>query len=415
MRLLTSGFLLLAMVLATGATTWQASAQESTPEPSGTGTIEVHARMCDEVPADWFEECHESVSPDTFIAAVNADTGASVEGTTDASGNVVLEVEAGTWTISGPPGDALQDWFVYCSTSDAPGDDIGHPVAVEAGANVVCDFFFVPADLSGQVDVVANVNLCVAPGCTELPDAIEPADGVSVELSDVNTGEALGECSSADGRCVIEDVPAVPSVSVMVDPNTMPDGYMLDPNPSNYEIAPEAPELWILLYPIEGFPPESTPETGEPIPPLPFAIELPASIYTGTCADLEASSSAQPLNDLRMVDGEHLGSPDALVAVSGYTPMQMTVDEFLDGEYAIAVLDEGQEVIACGDVGGVKDEDGALSIGLAPVDDSGAAGVVYIAPRGEGQSGISAFLVPEGLVPTPEVTPEIGPDSTPAA
>ncbi len=411
MRFLKSGFALLALMLAvTGATTWQASAQESTPESSGAGTIEVHARLCDEVPADWFEECHESASPDTFIVAVNEETSMAVEGTTDANGNVVLEVEPGTWTISGPPADTLQDWFVYCSTSDAPGDDIGHPVTVGAGANVVCDFFFVPADLSGQVDVVANVNLCIAPGCTELPEAIEPADGVSVELSDVNTGEALGECSSAGGQCVIEDVPAVPSVSVMVDPNTMPDGYMLDPNPANYEIAPEAPELWILLYPIEGFPPEGTPEAPE-VPDLPLAMELPASVYTGTCADLEMATSAEPLNDLTMVDAEHGGSADALVAASGYTRMPMTVDEFMAGEYAIAVLDEGQEVIACGDVGGVIDEAGAVAIGLAPVDDSGAAGIAYIAPRGEGETGISVFLVPEGLIPT--VVPEIGPESTP--
>lgn len=406
MRLISSIVPLIALVFAmSGAVAPQAGlAQEGTPVQA-TGTIEVHARSCEDVPADWFAECHDDVSPDTPVTATNTETGEIVDGTTDQDGTVVLEVSPGTWQIAGPPGEFLKDSFLYCSYSDAPGQDIGHPVVIEAGANVVCDLYFVPDNLSGLVDVTVHTNLCIAPGCSELPEALEPANGVGVTFSDPETGKELGTCTSEAGTCVIGAIPMAAPVSVMVNPNTIPEGYALEPNPAVYELTGEQPEVWILLLPVGGFPGMGTPVPTATTTSLPHALELPASLYAGTCADLDAATSAEPLNDLVIVDGEQAGSPAALQVASGYTNIAMPIDEILNGEYAIAVLDEDQSVIACGDIGGVLDEDDALSIGLAPVDDSGAAGVAYLAPRDEG-TGISVFLVPDGLMPTPMASPE---------
>jgi hypothetical protein len=418
MRKLRSILLLVAMLALTGAGAGQTvTAQDSTPPTTGEpnqGTIEVHARLCDETPADgdWFTNCHESPLAEQVITAYHTQDGSTFDGTTDANGNVVLGVPPGEYELSGIPDDFLENSFIYCSTSDA-GEEALYPVIIEAEQpHVICDVYMVPADLSGGIDINVHVNLCIAPGCTELPEAIEAADGVEVMLADVDDGTELGACTTAEGLCVVEDVAGIAGttpVSVEVNEETVPDGYVVDPNPATYEIVPETPEVWLLLYPVDGFPPA---DDAVPLP-VPLALELPASLYSASCANLDEATSAEPLSFLWIVDGEPGGSPDALQAASGYTELSMTVEDVLNGQYAIAVMDEDQNVIACGDVGGVLNQEGGLSIGLAEVDDSGAAGVAYLAPRGaEGEAtGITTFIVPDGLIPADDV--EIQLDSTP--
>lgn len=424
MRKFRSILLLVAMLALTGAGAGHTTlAQDSTPPTTGEpgqGTIEVHARLCDETPADgdWFANCHESPLAEQVITAYNTQDGSTYEGTTDADGNVVLGVPPGEYELSGIPGDFLENSFISCSTSDT-GEEALYPVIIEAEQpSVICDFYMVPADLSGGIDVNVHVNLCIAPGCTELPEAIEAAEGVEVTLADVDDGTELGACTTSEGLCVVEDVTGlvgITPVTVEVNEEAIPEGYVVEPNPATYEIVPETPEVWLLLYPVDGFPPEdSTPPADDPAPlPVPLALHLPAALYNASCADLDPDNPAQILGFLMIVDGEPGGSPDALQAASGYTELSMTVEEFLNGQYAIAVMDEEDNVIACGDVGGVLNQDGGLSIGLAEVDESGAAGVAYLAPRGEeGEAtGITTFVVPEGLIPADDV--DIQPDSTP--
>lgn len=284
---------------------------------------------------------------------------------------------------------------------------------------------------TGTTDVTVHVNLCVAAGCTELPEAIEPADGVEITLSSVDDGTVLGTCVTGDpnpGTCVIplEQVPEM----VMVDMNqaTVPVGYVPESVGAPYQLVPETPELWMLLYPADGelapppaqdepdtpaeptappvTEPTAVPDDDSPVPlPLPIAASFPASLYAGTCADLEAATSAEPLTDLIVVDGDHRGTQGALVAATSYSVVPVPLDDILAGGYAIGVLDEGQSLIACGDLGGPLDQQGTFSVGLAPVEGSGAAGVAYVAPTDDGQVVISAFLVPEGLVPPAEATP----------
>src|SRR5690606_29875310 len=137
---------------------------------AGPGTIEVHARLCDETPADgdWFTNCHESPLAEQVITAYNTQDGSTFDGTTDANGNVVLGVPPGEYELTGIPGDFLENSFIYCSTSDA-GEEALYPVIIEAEQpSVICDFYMVPADLSGGIDINVHVNLCIAPGCTEL-------------------------------------------------------------------------------------------------------------------------------------------------------------------------------------------------------------------------------------------------------
>jgi hypothetical protein len=386
------------------------------------GTVEIHARSCDEVFTgnDWYTGCHESVAPDTYFEVTNADTGDVVSGITDATGTLVLELVPGTWSIAGPPGEFVTATSIYCATSDAGDENVDHPVTIEGGEAIVCDYYFVPEDLSGQVseDLTVFVNLCVAPGCTELVEAIEPADGVVVGLTSVEDGSLIGTCTTGgagEGTCLIPDVSVdTTSASVFVDPATVPEGFEFSPNPSVYEWIADNAELRLLLLPVSGELPIGTPvvePTSEPIPlPEPVALVLPASLYAGTCDDLEASTSAEPLNDLTIVEGEARGSVNALEAASGYTLLPMSIVDLVDADHAVAVFSEDDPgtPIACGDIGGVLDREGTLTVGLAPVDDSGAAGVAYLASRGDSETGLSLFVVPEGLVPetlTPEASP----------
>lgn len=281
----------------------------------------------------------------------------------------------------------------------------------------------ITADARAQdtTEASVHVNLCIAAGCTELPEAIEPVDGVEVSISSYEDGTFLGACVTGErnpGTCIIplEVVPEM--VTVTVNPATVPAGYVADTSGAPYGLVPETPEIRILLYPEDGvldpppaqdapeepeMPPVDDGQTGEPgapVPlPLPILASYPASFYAGTCADLDAATSAEPLTDLVLIDGDHMGSPDALVAATSYSVVPVSMTDITGGQYAIAVMDEGQQVIACGDIGGPPAQNGALSVGLAPVDDSGAAGTAYVAPLDGGQVAVSAFLVPEGLVP----------------
>jgi hypothetical protein len=106
-----------------------------------------------------------------------------------------------------------------------------------------------------------TVNLCLAPGCTELADAIAPADGVAVEASNANDGEIFGSCVTGDagpGMCIL-DVRLVDTLAFTFDESTIPDGYRLDSNPQivpNQATEPaDEISFGVLLYPEGGFPP----------------------------------------------------------------------------------------------------------------------------------------------------------------
>ena len=419
MRVFRTSFALLALLLAMMNVGMEPAVAVQTA-----GTVEVHARSCDQAYTGdaWFTGCHESAAPDTYFEAVNVETGDVVSGTTDASGNLLFELAAGTWEIAGPPGEFVTETSIYCATTDAGAEQVEYPVVIQGGESVVCDYYFVSEDLSGlpQSDVQVNVNLCIAPGCTELEEAVAPADGVAVTLSDPGTGEVIGTCTTGEidpGTCAVPEVTGT-SAAVSVDPATVPEGYVADADLGVYEWTADNPQISILLFQPEAATPAVTATAAPTVPPRNAVLELAAALLAGTCDDVEEVDgvlTAEELNDLTILEGDIQGVPEALQAASGYTLLATSIDALLVEDHAVVVFDENdpETVIACGAVGGVLDEDGALSVGLAPVNDSGAAGIAYLAPRGDGtETGLSIFLVPEGLIP--EATPGLGtPTPTP--
>lgn len=275
-------------------------------------------------------------------------------------------------------------------------------------------------------EVTVHVNLCVAAGCTELPEAIEPASGVEVTLSSVDDGSVLGTCvTGGAGTCVIPLAQVPGQVTVSLNPDTVPAGYVADVGAAPYVLEPQTPEVLLLLYPADGVlepppaqdepdptvaPPVTQPTTvpagDNPVPlPLPIQDSFPASLYAGSCADLESATSAEPLTDLVIVDGDHRGSLNAVVAASSYSVVPVPMADILAGGYAIGVMNEEQTLIACGELGGPLDQQGTFSVGLVPEERASAAGVAYVAPMGDDQVAISAFIVPQGMTAAPWSTP----------
>jgi hypothetical protein len=250
-----------------------------------------------------------------------------------------------------------------------------------------------------------------------------------VTLSSVDDGSVVGTCVTGEaGSCVIplEKVPGM--VTVTVNPATVPEGYVADAGAAPYQLEPETPEVWLLLYPEDGVlepppaqdepdptvappaPPVTQPTTvpadDNPVPlPLPIQDAFPASLYAGSCADLEAATSAEPLTDLVIVDGDHRGSLNAVVAASSYSVVPVPMADILAGGYAIGVMNEEQTLIACGELGGPLDQQGTFSVGLVPEERASAAGVAYVAPVGDSEVAISVFIVPQGMTTAPWSTP----------
>lgn len=400
-----------------------------------TGTIEVHARMCDEVPVDddWFGACHDDLATGVYFEAIETTTSATVSGTTGADGNVTFTLSPGTWQIAGPPGDFMEAVFIYCSTSDNT-EEIAHPVALGAGDSVVCDYYFVPADLSGLATIEVHARMC-----DEVPvdddwfgachDDLAP--NVQFDAVNVDTDENISATTGANGNVTIQ-VPAgtweisgppgdfmqATFIYCSAGDNTAELPYPLelasgDAVACDYYFVPEQMGPTPTTVPPTATVVPTVAPTAVPPTPAPTAVprqpilELPAVILAGTCADVAAGDTpVAELSDAVILEGDAQGATDAIQAATSYTRSSVPLSAMLADDHVIAVLSEdGQSIVACGAIGGVPDGQGAYTIGLAPVGDSGVAGTAYLSVRAGDTTGISVFVVPEGLVPTPTPTP----------
>jgi hypothetical protein len=145
----------------------------------------------------------------------------------------------------------------------------------------------------------------------------------------------------------------------------------------------------------------------------------PAALLEGDCPgdgdEEEPGSLLVELSDLRAPEGETVGQEDAIVAETSFTTVEFSLDELLDLNYLIGAGPVGEDgtveaaadnLVACGEIGGVLDEDGALAIRLSAVGGSGFSGIAYLAPNEDDpeQTDISVFLAEEPDEEDGEVT-----------
>ncbi|MFN8593177.1 MAG: hypothetical protein U0031_17105 [Thermomicrobiales bacterium] len=133
----------------------------------------------------------------------------------------------------------------------------------------------------------------------------------------------------------------------------------------------------------------------------------PSHIHTGDCDEL--GPVIQPLTSLTVPVGEVLGNSDAVVAEAAFTIIPQTLDELVSSDHALKVhLSKAQiqTYLACGDIGGTVDANGALIVGMKEVDGSGYAGIAYLAPNPGGGTSVSVMIA--------KVIPTAGAAATPA-
>jgi hypothetical protein len=115
--------------------------------------------------------------------------------------------------------------------------------------------------------------------------------------------------------------------------------------------------------------------------------ERPSHIHSGGCDEL--GPVVQPLTFLTVPEGQILGSEDAVVAEAAFSNIPLTLDEMLAEDHALKVHLSRERIetyLACGDIGGTVDANGALIVGLKELDGSGYTGIAYLVPSGSGTS-----------------------------
>ncbi len=102
---------------------------------------------------------------------------------------------------------------------------------------------------------------------------------------------------------------------------------------------------------------------------------LPVAIISGTCAD--PGAVVFQLREARPTTGTQQGSMEAIAVWESDTELDTSLSSLLNDAHAIVVGDPAAPQ-ACGDIGGVVDDDDDLTIGLAPLNTPDAFGIAHL-------------------------------------
>jgi hypothetical protein len=136
----------------------------------------------------------------------------------------------------------------------------------------------------------------------------------------------------------------------------------------------------------------------------------PVTLHRGSCEELgEAVEALSTATLPENVPLERVGQDAATPAETSFSTLPLTLDELLAEPFALAVAqaeDAPDDVVACGEIGGIVDENGALTLGLRERAGSGIAGIAYLFPATESPSTLaSIFVAPTRPVGEPAATP----------
>nr|MBA3282737.1 hypothetical protein [Acidimicrobiia bacterium] len=150
----------------------------------------------------------------------------------------------------------------------------------------------------------------------------------------------------------------------------------------------------------------------------------PARLYAGDCDAL--GEVVAELSDVALPVGDPVGQATAIQVEQSFSTAAVSLDAAIDGGNAVAVFaaaPDASSPVACGEIGGVNDHDGAIVIGLHEMNGSGLSGIAYLAYNAldpATTTDVSIFLV-QGLVPattqptsTPTTAPTLSPTVAPA-
>ncbi|HEU5433385.1 MAG TPA: hypothetical protein VFU81_17095 [Thermomicrobiales bacterium] len=139
----------------------------------------------------------------------------------------------------------------------------------------------------------------------------------------------------------------------------------------------------------DATPGAATPRAGQFVP----LADRPAQLVAGRCA--KPGETVADLTALAAPQGDATGGDAAVIAEGSFTEVQDSLAALTSSPHAIVVgYGSGQpgRMLACGEIGGIADADGALVIGLVGLQ-PGAHGIAYLFPAKNGATtGISTFL-----------------------
>lgn len=125
--------------------------------------------------------------------------------------------------------------------------------------------------------------------------------------------------------------------------------------------------------------------------------DRPVEIISGTCSDPD--ERVAELTDATFPVGARVGQPGAVVSETSFTRADPLLDDLLADPHAVVVRASAGEqatILACGEIGGVFDELGAVVIGLSQQNGSGYAGIAFLSPDdANGQTNVSVFVAPD--------------------
>lgn len=120
-------------------------------------------------------------------------------------------------------------------------------------------------------------------------------------------------------------------------------------------------------------------------------LAVEAGIHSGNCDEIGQSMS--PLLAPATAIGALLGSGDYEPAANSFSTVDTSLTRLTSEDRVVVVSELGDEVLACGAIGGPLTDAGSLIIGLAPEQDSDVSGVAFLAPSADGaQTNVSLFI-----------------------
>ncbi|MDQ3693187.1 MAG: hypothetical protein M3464_06130 [Chloroflexota bacterium] len=137
----------------------------------------------------------------------------------------------------------------------------------------------------------------------------------------------------------------------------------------------------------------------------PVDVGHPAYVQTGNCDTL--GDVVEPLSDLTVTAGDPTGMAGAIVVSRSFTTVPLTFETLLVDPYALSVRLSAQALdtdLVCGEIGGVVDVNGALTIGLKEVGGLGHTGIAYLSPSADGAATDLLIFMTEDDSTTDPVT-----------
>lgn len=232
--------------------------------------------------------------------------------------------------------------------------------------------------------------------------------GISVTAS-LEDGTVLETCVTNDrGTCYLVEIPGGPDLTLIFteDESTLPEGYVPRENPVTGTNYSEFKGSYFVNLPA-GAPTTPTPSV---VPSAPSTASAGtdgsvAAIYLGDCDQGTFDDPIAELTNVRPPEGEPQGADDPSAVETSFTTLDQPLDDILADDHVLVVFDEDDDTVAlaCGAIGGIVTDDGAVTFGLQAIGESRFSGVAYLSEDGD-QTEATVFLA-EDL--SAEATPSI--------